>query len=222
MKIVFSAAGLPVGPHVVITDKEWIRDPAACLNSVAGLGMPVFVKPARAGSSVGVVKVDDPATLQEAIEIARESDPKVLVEAAIAGREVECGVLEGHGTDVPRASRIGEITVTGDRHTFYDFAAKYLDNDAQLTCPADLPNDVASEIRELSVKAFDAAGCEGLARVDWFYQPGGRLVLNEINTMPGFTPSSMFPRVWAESGLDYTALITELIELALERPTGLR
>lgn len=222
MKIVFSAAGLPVGPHVVITDKEWRRDRSACLESVTSLGMPVFVKPARAGSSMGVVKVETPEALEQAIEIARKSDPKVLVEAAIPGREVECGVLEGHGSDPARASQIGEITVTGDRHTFYDFEAKYLDNDAQLTCPADLPDEVAAEIRALSVKAFDAAGCEGLARVDWFYQPGGRLTLNEINTMPGFTPSSMFPRVWAESGVDYTALITELIELALERRTGLR
>ncbi|MBB2890840.1 D-alanine--D-alanine ligase family protein [Flexivirga oryzae] len=222
MKIVFSAAGLPVGPHAVITDKEWRRDKAACLDSVAGLGLPVFVKPARAGSSVGVVKVDAADQLEAAVETARESDPKVLVEAAIPGREVECGVLEGHGSDPARASQIGEITVTGDRHTFYDFEAKYLDNDAQLTCPADLPAEVADEIRELSVKAFDAAGCEGLARVDWFYEPGGRLMLNEINTMPGFTPSSMFPRVWAESGVDYPSLITELIELALERRTGLR
>ncbi|GAB3495952.1 D-alanine--D-alanine ligase family protein [Flexivirga lutea] len=222
MKVVFSAAGLPVGPHVVITDKEWRRDKAVCLEGVRSLGMPVFVKPARAGSSVGVVKVDRPEELEQAIESARESDPKVLVEAAIAGREVECGVLEGHGADPARASQIGEITVTGDRHTFYDFEAKYLDSDAQLSCPADLPGEVADEIRRLSVQAFDAAGCEGLARVDWFYEPGGRLMLNEINTMPGFTPSSMFPRVWAESGLDYPALITELIELALERRVGLR
>jgi D-alanine-D-alanine ligase len=144
------------------------------------------------------------------------------VEAAIPGREVECGVLEGHGSDPARASEIGEITVTGDRHTFYDFEAKYLDSDAQLTCPAKLPKEVADEIRELSVRAFDAAGCEGLARVDWFYDAVRGLVLNEINTMPGFTPSSMFPRVWAESGFDYASLITELIELAMERRTGLR
>ncbi|WP_265447552.1 D-alanine--D-alanine ligase family protein [Flexivirga meconopsidis] len=222
MKVVFSAAGLPIGRYVVITDKEWRRDKAAALDPIAALGLPVFVKPARAGSSVGVVKVDDPADLEAAIEKARESDPKVLVEAAIDGREVECGVLEGHGADRPRASEIGEITVTGDRHTFYDFAAKYLDDDAQLTCPAKLPKSVADEIRELSIKAFEAAGCEGLARVDWFYTADGRLMLNEINTMPGFTPSSMFPRIWAETGFDYPSLITELITLAMERPTGLR
>lgn len=222
MKVVFAAAGLPIGPHVVITDKEWRRDPAICLESASSLGLPVFVKPARAGSSVGVVKVDDPAELATAVETARESDPKVLVEAAIPGREVECGVLEGHGSDPARASQVGEITVTGDRHTFYDFQAKYLDSDAKLSCPADLPPEVSEEIRRLSVKAFEAAGCEGLSRVDWFYEPGRGLMLNEINTMPGFTPSSMFPRVWAESGLDYPSLITELIELALERRVGLR
>ncbi|TWE12224.1 D-alanine--D-alanine ligase family protein [Rudaeicoccus suwonensis] len=222
MKLVFASAGLPIGRYVVITDKEWRRDKATCLDAAVPLGLPVFVKPARAGSSVGVVKVDDPAELEAAIERARLSDPKVLVEAAIAGREVECGVLEGHDAEAPRASAIGEITVTGDRHTFYDFEAKYLDDDARLTCPAQLPEEDADEIRELSVKAFEAAGCEGLARVDWFYEPGGQLVLNEINTMPGFTPSSMFPRVWAETGLDYSELITELIELALNRRVGLR
>lgn len=222
MKLVFASAGLPIGRYVVITDKEWRRDKATCLDAVVPLGMPVFVKPARAGSSVGVVKVDDPADLEAAVEQARLSDPKVLVEAAIAGREVECGVLEGRDADAPRASVIGEITVTGDRHTFYDFEAKYLDDDARLTCPAELAEEDADEIRELSVKAFEAAGCEGLARVDWFYEQGGRLVLNEINTMPGFTPSSMFPRVWAATGLDYSELITELIELALDRRVGLR
>ena len=222
MKVVFSSAGLPVGRHVVITDKEWRRDRAACLDPIAALGLPVFVKPARAGSSVGVSRVDDAEGLEAAIEAARQHDPKVVVEAAIDGREVECGVLEGHGADTPRASEIGEIVVTDDRHSFYDFEAKYLDHTAALSCPADLPAATAREIRELSVKAFDAAGCEGLARVDWFYQPNGDLVLNEINTMPGFTPSSMFPRVWAESGFDYSALISELIDLALERRVGLR
>lgn len=222
MKVVFSSAGLPVGRHVVITDKEWRRDRAACLDPIAALGLPVFVKPARAGSSVGVSRVDDAEGLEAAIEAARQHDPKVVVEAAIDGREVECGVLEGHGADTPRASEIGEIVVTDDRHSFYDFEAKYLDDTAALSCPADLPAATAREIRELSVKAFDAAGCEGLARVDWFYQPNGDLVLNEINTMPGFTPSSMFPRVWAESGFDYSALISELIDLALERRVGLR
>lgn len=223
MKVAFTAAGLPVGPYVVITDKEWRRDPQAGLEAVRGLGFPVFVKPARAGSSVGITRVDDADRLEAAIEAAREHDPKVVVESAVPGRELECGVLEGRGSDRARASEIGEIEVVSG-HEFYDFEAKYIDADAdvRLSCPARLPSEVAREIKELSVRAFDAAGCEGLARVDWFYEPGGRLVLNEINTMPGFTPHSMFPQVWDASGLSYPRLITELIELARQRRTGLR
>ncbi|WP_051080136.1 D-alanine--D-alanine ligase family protein [Demetria terragena] len=222
MKVVFSAAGLPVGAYAVITDKEWRRDKEAAMDPVSALGWPVFVKPARAGSSVGITKVDRVEELEDAIEAAREHDPKVIVEAALPGREIECGVLEGRGSDAPRASEVGEIEVVSN-HTFYDFEAKYLDaSDVRLSCPAELPREIADEVRTLSVKAFEAAGCEGLARVDWFFEPGGRLVLNEINTMPGFTPSSMFPQVWKASGLDYTALITELIELAQERLLGLR
>lgn len=222
MKVVFTASGLPVGPYTVITDKEWRRDPATCLDAANALGYPVFVKPARAGSSMGVVRVEGPEGLSAAIESAREHDPKVLVEAAVQGREVECGVLEGRGFDLPRASQIGEIEVAQGHHTFYDFEAKYLDDAARLICPADLPEPVREQLRELSLRAFEAAGCEGLARVDWWYCPDGELVLNEINTMPGFTPQSMFPAVWAQTGLDYPSLITELIELALNRGVGLR
>ena len=222
MKVVFRSAGLPVGPYVLITDKEWQRDKAAAMEPVPALGWPVFVKPARAGSSVGVSRVDSADGLEAAIEQARRFDPKVLVEAAIDGREVECGILEGRGCDRPRASQIGEISVAEGTHTFYDFESKYLDDSASLTCPADLPPDIAEQIREQSIRAFEAAGCEGLARVDWFYSPDGTLTLNEINTMPGFTPSSMYPRVWDAEGVDYRSLITELIELALERRIGLR
>lgn len=222
MKVVFEAAGLPVGPYVAITDKEWRRDKAAAMARVETLGWPVFVKPARAGSSVGISKVTSADALEGAIEEARRSDPKVVVEAGIIGREVECGILEGHGADRPRASELGEIAHAG-HHAFYDFEAKYLDADSLvLTCPADVPADVAARIKELSITAFDAAGCEGLARVDWFYTPEGELFLNEINTLPGFTPYSMFPQVWRASGLDYTALLSDLIDLALERNTGLR
>lgn len=222
MKIVFTSAGLPIGPYTVITDKQWRRDRASCMDPVASLGWPVFVKPARAGSSVGVVKVDRAEDLEEAIEQVRRFDPKVLVEGAIVGREVECGVLEGRGSDPARAGAVGEIEVVAGAHGFYDFEAKYLGEDAQLTCPARLPDEATREIQDLSVRAFEAAGCEGLARVDWFYTREGRLVLNEINTMPGFTPTSMFPRTWAHAGFDYTALISELIDLAMERRIGLR
>lgn len=222
MKIVFAAAGLPVGPYVVITDKQWRRDKQAAMDSAQSLGYPMFVKPARAGSSVGISKVDGPDQLEAAIEHARESDPKVVIEAGIVGREVECGVLEGHGSDAPRASELGEIEKIGE-HSFYDFEAKYLNDDGlRLACPADVSPEDTARIKELSIKAFDAAGCEGLARVDWFYTADGTLYLNEINTLPGFTPVSMFPAVWNATGLGYTDLITDLIELARERRTGLR
>jgi D-alanine-D-alanine ligase len=222
MKVVFAGHGLPVGPYVVITDRDWKRDPAAAMDAVASLGWPVFVKPARAGSSIGITKVSGPDGLQGAIEFARGHDPKVVVEAAMTGREIECGVLDGRDGAPPRASEVGEIQVVRG-HEFYDFEAKYLaESDIELTCPAKVPDHVADEVRRLSLAAFDAAGCEGLARVDCFYTEHGDVVLNEINTMPGFTPLSMFPMVWAASGLDYPHLIDELIQLALARPTGLR
>ena len=222
MKVVFASAGLEVGPYVVISDREWRRDPEAAMARVEPLGWPVFVKPARAGSSMGIAKVDDASGLRAAIEAAREHDPKVVVEAAIVGREIECGVLDGHGVDSPRTSELGEAVVVKG-HAFYDFEAKYLaEDDVRLDCPADVSPEVAKEIQEMAVRAFEAAGCEGLARVDFFYTPEGEIVINEINTMPGFTPHSMYPRMWAASGLDYPALIDELISLALERRAGLR
>jgi len=222
MKVVFAGHGLPVGPYAVITDRAWRADRAAALDSCSALDFPVFVKPARAGSSMGISKVDDPGLLEAAIERAREHDPKVIVEAGITGREIECAVLEGHGTQGPRTSQVGEVAVH-DNHAFYDFEAKYLaEADVDLSCPADVPAHVSDEVRRLSAAAFEALGCEGLARVDCFYAEDGRVLINEINTMPGFTPHSMYPRMWAASGLPYTALIDELISLALERRTGLR
>jgi len=222
MKVVFAGHGLRIGPYVVITDRDWTRDPAASMDTVASLGWPVFVKPARAGSSIGITKVSGPEGLRAAIEFARQHDPKVVVEAGILGREFECGVLEGRGGARARASEVGEIQVVRG-HDFYDFEAKYLaESDVQLSCPANLPDPVAEEIRRVAVAAFEAAGCEGLARVDCFYTENGDVVLNEINTMPGFTPQSMYPRMWAVSGIDYPHLIDELIQLALARRVGLR
>ena len=222
MKVVFAGHGLPIGPYVVITDRDWSRDPAASMDAVASLGWPVFVKPARAGSSMGISKVSGPEGLEAAIEMARQHDPKVVVEAGIVGREIECGVLEGRDGGPARASEVGEIEVV-QGHEFYDFEAKYLaESDIELSCPAKVPDHVADEIRRVAVAAFEAAGCEGLARVDCFYTEHGDVILNEINTMPGFTPLSMFPMMWAATGLDYTELIDELIELALARRTGLR
>ena len=222
MKVLLAASGLPVGPYVVVTDKDWRRDPAAAMERVSGLGWPVFVKPARAGSSMGITKVTGPEGLEAAVEAAREHDPKVVVEAAVSGREIECGVLEGHGTAPTRTSVPGECVVLRN-HDFYDFDAKYLaEGDVRLDAPADLPDAVAERIRTMAARAFDLAGCEGLARVDFFLTDDGEVVLNEVNTMPGFTPSSMFPRMWAASGISYPELIDELVSLALERRTGLR
>lgn len=223
MKVLLAGAGLPVGAHVVITDAEWVRDPAASAESVAALGWPVFVKPARAGSSMGISKVHGPDELAAAVEAAREHDPKVLVEAAVVGREIECGVLGALDGGRPETAPLGEVVVLGDGHEFYDFEAKYLDEEhLRLDCPADLPEDVAAEISDAAVRAFLALGCEGLARVDFFLTEAGEVLVNEVNTMPGFTPASMFPRMWAAAGLDYPALVDRLLQLALTRRTGLR
>ncbi|PZU40455.1 MAG: D-alanine--D-alanine ligase A [Arsenicicoccus sp.] len=222
MKVLFASAGLPVGPYTVITDRQWQRDRAAALDAASALQFPVFVKPARAGSSVGVVKVDRPEDLEVAIDKARDHDPKVLVEQGIEGREIECGVLGGHGSEPPRISECGEIVVTGG-HDFYDFEAKYLDEaGVQITAPADIPADIREEIHRIAALAFEVADAEGLSRVDCFVTPRGEVVLNEINTMPGFTPYSMYPQAWAASGVSYPELVDELITLALERPLGLR
>jgi D-alanine-D-alanine ligase len=223
MKLVFQAQGIPVTPYTVITQRQWAKDASACRESVAALGYPVFVKPARAGSSFGISKVADPAELDAAVEEARRYDPKVLVEAFAAGaRELECGVLQGLDGGVPEASVVAEIVVGGG-HDFYDFEAKYLPEQAtRLDVPADVPEDVSTRVRELAVAAFEAIDGEGLARVDFFYLPDRSVVINEINTMPGFTPTSVFPRTWAHSGLDYPALVDRLLTLAMQRPLGLR
>jgi D-alanine-D-alanine ligase len=223
MKVVFEAAGLQVGPYIAVTDRQWRKDPEAVRKQVDLLGFPVFVKPARAGSSMGISKVDSLDQLDAAIEEARRHDLKLVIEAGIAGREIECAVLEGRGTDAPRTSMPGEISVAGGSHEFYDFNAKYVEDDAAaLSCPAEIPEEAIARVRELAAAAFDAVGAEGLSRVDFFYTPDGDLIINEINTMPGFTPKSMYPQMWAASGLGYADLIDELIHLALNRKTGLR
>jgi D-alanine-D-alanine ligase len=223
MKVVFEAAGLHVGPYVAVTDRQWLRDAEAVRKQVDRLGFPVFVKPARAGSSMGISKVDSLDELDAAIEEARRHDLKLVIEVGIVGREIECAVLEGRGTDAPRTSMPGEISVAAGSHEFYDFNAKYVEDDAAaLSCPADLPEEAIARVRDLAAAAFDAVGAEGLSRVDFFYTPDGEVVINEINTMPGFTPKSMYPQMWAASGLGYADLIDELIYLALHRKTGLR
>ena len=222
MKTLLQGAGLPVGPYAVVTPRAWATDKAAVSETVAALGYPVFVKPARAGSSVGITKVHGPDELDDAVEVARSHDPRVVVEAMLDGREIECGVLEGLDGGPPDASIPGEVVVGGD-HEFYDFAAKYLpDEGTDLVIPADLPDAVVAEVQELAAQAFEALSCEGLARVDFFVTSDGKVVVNEVNTMPGFTPVSMFPLLWAATGIDYPALVDRLVQTALARPTGLR
>ncbi len=215
MKLVLSARGLPVGPYVVL--REGDLDRAAEL--VGPLGWPVFVKPARGGSSIGISKVETPDALPAALREAWAHDPKALVEAAVDGREIECAVLAGIDGGEPEASLPAEVKVASG---FYDFQAKYLDDSTSFDIPADLPPDVIADVRRLAAEVFTAVDAEGLARVDFFLCPDGRLVVNEINTMPGFTPSSMFPRMWAATGLDYPALVDRLLRTAIAEGTGLR
>lgn len=222
MKQVLQAAGLPVGPWTAFTGAEWAADPGVCADAVAGLGWPVFVKPARAGSSVGISRVTDADGLDAAVAEALRHDPKVVVEQGLVdAREVECGVLGG--PDRVEVSVCGEI-VTRTASGFYDFEAKYLADDSvtTLTVPAELEEPVAERVREVAARTFTAVGAEGLGRVDCFVTATGAVVVNEINTMPGFTEFSMFPKVWTASGLAYPDLITRLLELALDRPLGLR
>jgi D-alanine-D-alanine ligase len=223
MKMVLQAHGLPVLPYGVITRRDWDRDRAACSETIDSLGYPVFVKPARGGSSLGISKVHDREGLAAAVVEAQRHDPKVLVEvSAEGGREIECGVLGGFGSNPPDVSVPAEIVVDPE-HEFYDFAAKYLpEEQTALVVPADLADQVTARVQQLSVRAFEVLSVEGLARVDFFVLPDDRVVINEINTMPGFTPSSMFPRMWAASGLPYSLLVDRLIQLALQRDIGLR
>ena len=222
MKVVLAAAGLPVMPSVTVTRGQWEADPEDVRRRAAEVGYPLFVKPARGGRSIGISKAHDAGELDRGVEEALEHDPRVLLEVAAEGaREVECGVLEALDGE-PQTSVPAEIRITG-AHEFYDFEAKYLPEEAtELEVPADLPAGVTEELQTLSARAFVAVGCEGLARVDFFVLPDGSVVLNEINTMPGFTPLSMYPRMWAATGIDYPALVDRLLRLALARDTGLR
>ncbi|MFE4411847.1 D-alanine--D-alanine ligase family protein [Streptomyces sp. NPDC056821] len=222
MKRVFNSFGLKVGPYVVIRPREWAQDPSAARKKIVDFagehGWPLFVKPARAGSSIGITKVDDLSGLDEAVEEAQRHDPKVLVEAALRGREIECGVLEFE--DGPRASVPAEIPPP-EAHAYYDFEAKYIDSTPGVV-PAPLTDEETAEVRRLAVEAFEAASCEGLVRADFFLTEDGEFVINEINTMPGFTPISMYPKMWQASGISYPELVDRLIQAALRRSTGLR
>jgi len=220
-KVLVAAAGLTQAPYVVIGDRDWTFDRESALASVRDLQLPVFVKPARAGSSVGISRITDWADLERAVATARQHDPKVVVEQGIAGREVECGVLARTDGRGPEASVCAEITVKGD-HEFYDFEAKYLDDVTELAVPADLPDEVSERVRRAACVAFDAVGCEDYARIDFFVTETGDVVLNEINTIPGFTHISLFPRMWQASGVEYPELVARLIRTALGKRRGLR
>ena len=213
MKQLLVAAGLETPAYVVARRGHPVP------VDVADLGLPVFVKPARGGSSIGITKVDTADALQAALDEAHGHDPKALVEQAVEGREIECGVLGG--PDGPEASVPAEVRVTGGQG-FYDFEAKYLSDSTEFDIPPDMDPALIDELRSCAVRAFEALDCEGLARVDFFVTPDGQVLVNEVNTMPGFTPASMFPRMWAAAGVDYPTLVTRLLDDALARGTGLR
>jgi D-alanine-D-alanine ligase len=218
-KKLLAAEGLPIGDQVVLR----AHDATLELEDRERLGLPVFVKPARGGSSIGVSRVMAWDQLQSAIDLARRHDPKVIVEAAVPGRELECGVLEFPDGSV-EASTVGEIRVAGVRGRedgFYDFATKYLEDAAELDVPAKIDDEIADAVRQLAIRAFRAIDCQGLARVDFFLTEQGP-VINEINTMPGFTTISMYPRMWAASGMDYATLLATMVDTAVARGTGLR
>ncbi|QKJ19247.1 D-alanine--D-alanine ligase family protein [Microbacterium hominis] len=214
-KSVLKAAGIPVVPWVTLTRADIERRRDLWERRIRALGLPVFVKPARAGSSVGVSKVSEWTELDAALDVAFAEDATVLVEQAVVGREIECGVLPGRDGGDPRVSVAGEIVVTG--REFYDFDAKYLDAPGvELVCPADVRDGELAEMQRIAAQAFEALGGEGLARVDFFFT-GTEFFVNEVNTMPGFTPISMFPKCWIASGLSYEHLVTELIDSAAAR-----
>jgi D-alanine-D-alanine ligase len=218
-KKLLAAEGLPIGEQAVLRAHDETLD----LDDRERLGLPVFVKPARGGSSIGVSRVTTWDELDQAIAYARKHDPKVIVEAAVAGRELECGVLELPDGRV-EASTVGEIRVAGVRgreDAFYDFATKYLEDAAELDVPAKIDDGIADDVRQLAIRAFRAIDCQGLARVDFFLTEDGP-VINEINTMPGFTTISMYPRMWAASGVDYPTLLAAMVDTASARGTGLR
>ncbi len=213
-KIMFTAAGLPVVPWEVVREPEWREDPEGVAARAGALGFPVFTKPATLGSSVGIVKVHDPSDLEAGLDEAFRYARKAVIEQGVEGaREMECAVL---GNDDPVASIVGEIVPTG--HEFYDYEAKYLDeHGATLSIPAAVPRRLMERIQRMAVTAFRATDCAGMARVDLFLKGDDELCVNEINTIPGFTQISMYPKLWEASGLPYRDLVERLLDLAVER-----
>jgi D-alanine-D-alanine ligase len=210
-KRVLTSCGVPVVDWEAVSSTEFERSAAGCLDRLARLPAPLFVKPSCGGSSVGIRRVADPRHLADAVAFALQFDRVVLVERAITGRELECSVL---GDEELAASAVGEI-VPGNE--FYDYEDKYLQDKAELRMPADLPSEVTEKVRELAVQAFAAVGGAGMARVDFLLDTEGRLYVNEINTLPGFTRISMYPKLWELSGVPLPALVGRLVEIALAR-----
>jgi D-alanine-D-alanine ligase len=212
MKAAFMADGIPVTEHTIIDTRDWTEDPLGGARVIESqIPYPAFVKPANGGSSVGVSKAKDREGLLEAVKVAAECDTKIVIEQAVEGREVECGILGNH---LPEASPVGEIRYTRE---FYDYEAKYLDPSTQILAPADLPAEVQERVKQLALRAFQSIDGAGLSRVDFFLRDDGSLIIDEINTIPGFTPASMYPRLWASVGVSYSELVSRLIDLALER-----
>jgi D-alanine-D-alanine ligase len=213
MKLIFQSVGLPVGDYLVYRRNEWERAPEDVMNAVEQrLGYPCFVKPVNLGSSVGVNKAHNREELEHAIRVAAEYDRKIIIERGISCRELECAVL---GNDEPIVSVVGEVIASNE---FYDYRAKYIDNQSQIIIPAPIPQPVAEEVRRCAVQAFTALDLSGLARVDFFLEKEtNKVYINEVNTLPGFTQISMYPKLWEASGLPYAQLLDRLIELAQER-----
>jgi D-alanine-D-alanine ligase len=209
-KPIFASAGLSVAAGIVVTSKNF--------ELPSNLTFPLFVKPARSGSSRGTTKVKQKSDLASAVEHALSFDTKVIIEQAVVGKEIECAVLQADGKIT--ASEVGQISISS-KFEFYDFQAKYLDNSMELIVPADLPAGVQSKIQQAAITAFNAAGCEGLARVDFFYSTQGEIIINEINTMPGFTPTSVYPKLIEKNGINYQELITKLITTAQTRSASI-
>jgi D-alanine-D-alanine ligase len=213
MKMVFQAVGLPITDYLVYQRNQWERSPETIMDAIEQrLGYPCFAKPVNLGSSVGVTKAHDRTELEHAINVAAEYDRKIIIERGINCREVECGVL---GNDEPIASVVGEVISSNE---FYDYRAKYIDGKSQVVIPAGIPQATAEEVRRQAVQAFLALDLSGLARVDFFLEKEtGQVYINEVNTLPGFTQFSMYPKLWEASGIPYSQLLDRLIELAIER-----
>lgn len=213
-KPIYADFGLKVADGITVHRDNWNKSKDLEIAKIRALGFPIFIKPARSGSSRGTSKVRDESEISAALEDAFNYDPRVLVEAAVVGREIECAVLQIDS--VATASVLGEVRVHPP-HEFYDFEAKYLDGSTTFDIPANLAEPIASAISQAAITAFEALGCEGLARVDFFLSEDNQIIINELNTMPGFTPTSVFPALWEKTGKSYSQLITILLDSAVSR-----